>query len=711
MAPGVKALLAAFAAVAATLGASMSLAQDATPPPTAATPASPPDLPRPAVRHAAPRAHPAVQAPVAPAAPPPHANPGARLAAGQTIPPAELEAFVDGLAAEAMARDHIAGAVVTVVQNGQMVLNKGYGRDRLAPARAVDPDRTLFRLGGITSTFTWIGLMREIEAGRMRLDAPINLYLPQQDQVPDQGFAQPILLKELLTQSSGFERRANGQLMEKDPRRIRPLDTYLKQERPRRVRPPGSLPAYTDYAAALAGEALTQVTGKTPQALAEAEITGPLRLRRTTIREPYPARADLPAPMDARLAADVSEGFSWAGWGQQRRPFEYMTQIAPAAAGSSTGADMGRYMMAILGGGVLDGVSIYSPSIAKDFRTPLWRPAPGVAASDYGFMEHPLPGGFQGFGREGSTLSFRANLVTVPELNLGVFVAANTQGSEGFTAQAPIQIVGRFYAPPAPPVPPPSDWLRQNASAFTGVYFSTARAYRGLERFVGLLRAGAKVTITGDGLLLTRSAIGETLWSPDKDASTDAPYVTFHEVGGPAALIFKMQDGQARMWFAPSGQAAYERSAFWSHRWLLLGMGALAVLASLIAVLGLFLRDRREFRQTSVQGRADAAQISASILWITAMAGYLAWHGTGADPAALMFGWPGAWLLIASACALVASIMTLLCLILLPIAWRGGRRLDSWTLGRKARFTFTTLLFAAFSVVLGLWGALEPWSR
>jgi hypothetical protein len=43
--------------------------------------------------------------------------------------------------------------------------------------------------------------------------------------------------------------------------------------------------------------------------------------------------------------------------------------------------------------------------------------------------------------------------------------------------------------------------------------------------------------------------------------------------------------------------------------------------------------------------------------------------------------------------------------------WRGGRRLDSWSAGRKLRFTFTTLVFVGFCVVLGLWGALEPWSR
>src|SRR5215469_3426324 len=95
-------------------------------------------------------------------------------APGQPMQGAELEAFVDGLAAEAMARDHVAGAVVVVVQNGQTALQKGYGVDRLSPARPVDPARTLFRLGPVTETFTWILAMREVEAGRLHLDSRIN---------------------------------------------------------------------------------------------------------------------------------------------------------------------------------------------------------------------------------------------------------------------------------------------------------------------------------------------------------------------------------------------------------------------------------------------------------------------------------------------------------------------------------------------------------
>src|SRR5439155_8915067 len=45
----------------------------------------------------------------------PAASQAQRLAPGQPIPPAELEAYVDALVEPAMDRDHIAGVVVSVV--------------------------------------------------------------------------------------------------------------------------------------------------------------------------------------------------------------------------------------------------------------------------------------------------------------------------------------------------------------------------------------------------------------------------------------------------------------------------------------------------------------------------------------------------------------------------------------------------------------------
>src|SRR5581483_10974725 len=127
--------------------------------------------------------------------------------------------------------------------------------------------------------------------------------------VRDQGFDQPVRVQNLMDHSAGFEDRALGQLFERDFDRVRPLDIYLRQERPRRVRAPGVLSSYSNYGAALAGEAASYTAGKPFERLVEDEILNPLGMAHTTFREPHPAKAGLPAPMPASLAAAVSDGY------------------------------------------------------------------------------------------------------------------------------------------------------------------------------------------------------------------------------------------------------------------------------------------------------------------------------------------------------------------------------------------------------------------
>jgi CubicO group peptidase (beta-lactamase class C family) len=191
-------------------------------------------------------------APQAPSAP----RPGGRLAPGQPIPPAELEAFVDGVIRDAMATDHVSGATVAVVQGGKPVLLKGYGF--AAAGRAVDPARDLFRIASVSKTFTWILLMREVEAGRMKLDAPINDYLPPDLQIPAQGFSKPVRIIDLMAHAGGFEDSALGHLFTDKPSRVTPLGDYLKARRPNRVREPGQFATYCNWCVALVGYAVAR---------------------------------------------------------------------------------------------------------------------------------------------------------------------------------------------------------------------------------------------------------------------------------------------------------------------------------------------------------------------------------------------------------------------------------------------------------------------
>jgi CubicO group peptidase (beta-lactamase class C family) len=645
--------------------------------------------------------------PVGPAAAsPPPAPPTvtARLTPGTAIPQSELEALVDGAVRQAMADRHVAGVAISVVQNGRILLKKGYGLASLSPARAVDPDRTLFRIGSISKLFTWTLVMKEVERGLMRLDAPINLYLPEPLQVRDQGYVRQVELRDLMTHSAGFEDKMLGRLFELQASRVRPLNTYLRQEKPRRVRAPGLLPEYSNYGAGLAGAALSQVTGKTYDDLVEAEILRPLGLAHTTFREPYPADPNLPPPMPDALAADAAQGLAWTGAGFAARPYyEYVTQLAPAGAASSTAGDMAQLMTLILAGGTLDGHTIYGPQTAQAFRTVILRSGPGVQGWADGFMERPLPGGFDSFGHEGQTLNFRSNLITVPALDLGIFISANSDSARDLVESLPGVIVGRFYAPPEPPEAGGAPDLYAQRSVYAGEYVDEDRRYGGLEQFVALLTDQIHIDVSPDGRLLVT---GEGAFQPTGEPGQ------FREIGGAHRIAgFQIVGGTARRWLAPSGAKTFERvGPIWRRR-TLAAISLAALIAAAATLIGLFTRDRREFRQTPVQGRASAIQTATAVLWWVAASGFGWWALRARLDASVAFGeWPGPWVVIASSAGLVAALCSLGQVLLLPAVWRGGRRVESWTGWRKLRFSLTALIFLAFAVMLMLWGALEPWS-
>src|ERR671928_821190 len=96
------------------------------------------------------------------AAPPARAltSPAPHVSMGQPDPqpaslsdPAELEHFLDGVFGEQLKDYHIPGATISVVQDGALLLAKGYGYADVARRTPVDPGQTLFRVGSLSKLF------------------------------------------------------------------------------------------------------------------------------------------------------------------------------------------------------------------------------------------------------------------------------------------------------------------------------------------------------------------------------------------------------------------------------------------------------------------------------------------------------------------------------------------------------------------------------
>ncbi|HEU5208480.1 MAG TPA: serine hydrolase domain-containing protein, partial [Longimicrobiales bacterium] len=168
---------------------------------------------------------------------------------------AELEAFLDGVMVAHMRDKHIAGATVSVVRGGGLLLSKGYGFADVEERQPVDAERTMFRIGSVTKLFTWTAVMQLVEAGRIDLDTDVNTYLDFE--IPA-TYDEPITMRHILSHTPGFEEDSRD-LFTKDSASIVPLGRWLADHLPERVRPPGQYSSYSNYATALAGYIVERV--------------------------------------------------------------------------------------------------------------------------------------------------------------------------------------------------------------------------------------------------------------------------------------------------------------------------------------------------------------------------------------------------------------------------------------------------------------------
>jgi CubicO group peptidase (beta-lactamase class C family) len=624
----------------------------------------------------------------------PPASPAPRLSPDQSIPPGELEALVDATVRQAMEQDHIAGVSVSVVQDGKVVLKKGYGHADVGHARPVDPDRTLFRVGSISKTFTWLMTLNAVDHGRMALDAPINTYLPPKVRVPDHPGFRQVRLRDLMTHTPGFEDQPLKRLFVRDPAQLAPIDDDLAAHRPSRVFPPGEVMAYSNYGAALTGDALSHAEGQGWPDLLEAEILQPAGMGHTTGRELYPPRAGLPAPMPASLAQDLSKAYRWTGVSYTADPFELIAGDAPAGAISSSAGDMARYMTLLLNGGVIDGHTIYGPTVAAAIRTPM-RQFPGDAAIDGGFFQSPLGDGLISYGHNGATLDFHADMMIVPALRLGVFVASNTEGEKTLTGALPARIVQTFYQAPHDPLPPAPSLLR-DAAIYQGAYATTRRPFHGLEAFAMSFLA-TSATVAPPGYLVVSGERFVPAGKPGLFQDVDHPYLQIQAVVE-NGRVTKFLEGGGELWRVDL-----------IHQTQTLAMAAgLAALVSIGVLFGLVSPARWRLPQTSVQRIAGALRGLAAGLWLFSILAFATKLQAGlADQSTVAFGWPQPQILAASAAALVAAVLSWIAAALTPFAWTGQ---GGWNRWRKLRFTATILVFSAFGLLLALLGALQPWN-
>src|ERR1700760_3858612 len=70
------------------------------------------------------------------------------------------------------------GLSALIIKNGKVIWAEGFGYANRKQFIAADTN-TIYRIGSITKTFTAVLLMQLVEEGKVKLDDPVEKYLPE----------------------------------------------------------------------------------------------------------------------------------------------------------------------------------------------------------------------------------------------------------------------------------------------------------------------------------------------------------------------------------------------------------------------------------------------------------------------------------------------------------------------------------------------------
>jgi CubicO group peptidase (beta-lactamase class C family) len=437
--------------------------------------------------------------------------------------PGDVEAFLDGIVPMQLQREDIAGAVVVIVKNGRIFFSNGYGYADVKARKPVSPDSTLFRPGSISKTFTWTAVMQLVEQGKINLDADVNDYL---DFSIPHTFGKPVTMRDLMTHTPGFEEVIKDLMVDR-PDELPLLQPFVTAHRPNQIYAPGTIPAYSNYGADLAGYIVQRVSGLPFEEYVQKNIFRPLGILHGTYVQPLPES----------LKPMMSNGYELAS--EDPKPFE-LVPPAPAPDGSLsiTGIDMAPFMIAHLQDGQYGTTRILQPQTAEMMHARQFSMDSALNGMALGFYEENR-NGLRIIGHGGDLNYFHSDMHLVLEKGLGFFVSYNSLGKGEMDVRAALwhQFLDRYFPNTVSDPPTVSS---ANTNLLAGNYLSSRRAQTTIMRSLWWMLAEASVSVNSDGTLQVDSMkdfSGQPKhWRPIGD-------MKFREVGGQDLVIFKRDPG------------------------------------------------------------------------------------------------------------------------------------------------------------------------
>ena len=543
------------------------------------------------------------QAVNAPQIPVPPATPAE---GAQPLTADNLNAWLDGYMPISIGKNNIPGAVVVVVKDGQILTSRGYGFADVEKRKKVDPHTTLFRPGSISKLFTWTAVMQQVQAGKLNLDEDVNKYLDFK--IPPRD-GKPITLRNIMTHTSGFEEQVMD-LIAVDQKKYVPYDQILKRWVPKRVYDPGSTPAYSNWATALAGYIVSRVSGEPFDQYIQNHVFAPAGMKLATFQQPLPANLKPYMAEGYQPGSDKPYGYEYVG-------------VSPAGSLAASGDDMGRFMIAHLA----NPSPLLDPQTKALMHTTANDPIPGLQKMSLGFYqsnvnEHRVD------SHGGDTVAFHSDLHLFLNDGVGIFVSFNSPGTAGAAHALRNALLeefaDRYFPGPADTRKLDAKTAKANAEKLAGTWSNSRRSFSSFISITDLV-GQTKVGVDKDGNPLIADGLAAGLNGQPRKWVAAGPML-WRDANSHEMLGAKVVDGQAVRWSLGSVAPiiVWDRTPWYlNSAWLLpltyLSLGVLFLTMVFWPVRALV---RRRYATTiGLEGRElqayRASRIAATAIFLT----------------------------------------------------------------------------------------------
>ena len=344
-------------------------------------------------------------------------------------PPAGFEQRVEKVRTDV----GVPGVAITIVENGQPTLVRGWGTRLVGASLPVGPE-TIFPTGSTGKAFTTAALAILVDQGKLKWDDPVIDHMPW-FRMYDPWVTRELTVRDLLVHRSGLGLGAGDLLFLPNS----DLSRRETVERLRHIKPATSFRsgyAYDNVLYMVAGQLVEEVSGKTWEDFVRDEIFRPLGMDESTVTSEGFLRTE------NRAHAHVRSDGPIVGLGEQK-PIDDSAQISPNAAPAGglaiSAEDMTRWLLTQLNRGKIPGTDrrLYSEEQAKQ----MWEPVvlqpidpapPGFEAVQPNFETYALGWDVRDYRgakliwHGGAVFGSLAAVALLPEQNVGIYIAANS---------------------------------------------------------------------------------------------------------------------------------------------------------------------------------------------------------------------------------------------------------------------------------------------